>query len=215
MRNIHLCAMVVIALIFGACGDEEMTVPLDMDMPETITIQFHSVSVLPVKPDGCQWDGLTCSKVSDAQLADMIRFASDIYVSGSGYFTGMMADALAPMAADIMSQLSLPDPYAKTQLLFRDGTYTIETRTAGTCQDTLLCTYPTIKYTDVPYEEFDGLHVAVFDEDVLADDFIGSAKANRINIKYAYQHYKKTGGTVWLEVPFDDQGLIGIEISVY
>lgn len=202
MRSlVAVWALLVCAVFMTACGDEgeESTPNAVFKMPKTFTLQVHGVSVKPMKPDtNCQWDGPTCSPLSPDQIATVLKVVNHIYgPPGTKYFLGHMADALAPLLAEGWKKLALPDPYIVTNVVFRSGTFGPDSKSFA-CQDTLECYYTSHTYKNLVWKDYEQLDILVYDEDLISDDYMGSAGLTRDNVEYVFQKYEETGEPVWL-----------------
>jgi hypothetical protein len=172
------------------------------EIPFSADVTFLSVLMGPHSTDGCQWDGPTCSPLSDEQLGQITSLI--IRVSSLAFgATGVFAAALFQDAASDVSAIMLGGLMASTAPPDIFGTITVQDSLSGARVASVPVTnnsyQPSLGRVTFESVEMDNrvlVELELYDEDLSENDPVGPVFLDRNQLLTAWM----SGGNAWVLV---------------
>jgi len=185
----------------AVCGDDFCThdespwdCPRDCK-PTYVDVRFNYLLVGPVKADGCQWDGFSCSAPQEKELVDAI----------SALGGGLITTAIALYNSGVFNALNKPDPRGWIE----NGA---DRYHIPATQDQFMAPFgPQTVFRTVPYNSSMFFTLYIEDEDLANHDLIwtGNLRFNQFEQAFLSQE------DLWIDLRAQSQQqLVGINITV-
>lgn len=215
------CGLVAAILASAGCGDDghyglsdgaidgSFEDNVRPTLPSFVTLELHSVMVAPVKPDGCQWDGPTCSAISQGEFDQYAAAVTALFSAATG--TPVMEEAnqlLSMLGQSAYASLSKPDPFGRWVLTASAGR--VEESVAPV-QDTYTSSLRLDTVEGVPLDGTARLVVELWDEDFSNHDVIGTAELRQSDLIDALNFER----AYWVPTARSaNDGIVAVKISV-
>ncbi len=185
----------------AVCGDDACThqesawdCPADCQ-PTHVDVRFNYLLVGPVKSDGCQWDGLTCSAPQEKELVDALASLS----------RGAIATALSLYQSGVFNALNKPDPMGFIE-------YGVDYAEIPPSQDQFMAPFGAFAvFRTIPYNPSMFFNIQIQDEDLSNHDLIWTGNLRFQQFEQAFI----AGNDFWIDLRTESQNqLVGINITV-
>jgi len=187
--------------------------------PKVVTIHITQAVIAPFKADRCQWDGLFCSAVSEAQAKKLSGAVGGLIglAVGSSPWGAAAKTVIDFVALPAMKQLAKPDPFGGAQL-FAGGKWSAETPLAtlkNKDEDTFTPIWPGPPkppgWSNVTFTPDVRVRLTVYDGDLKSHDPIGVAELSNKDLAAVL----KSGKAQWLNTaPQTNNQLLLVQVSV-
>jgi hypothetical protein len=185
------------------CAREYATVERECALiPFYVDVTFLAALMGPTAPNGCQWDGPTCSVSQEIldELGDFIASATVAALLGPGFipeeFEAALGRIVSSMLAALFSSTAPPDIFGSITLRDSDVWAASDTRSFGVTNNSFRVDLNRITFRRVRMDRGVLATLRLFDEDVNYDDSVGPVNLDRNQFITAWL----TDGNAWVLV---------------
>lgn len=206
------------ALFFSGCND---TTPYtsasgqQVEIPRDVTISVHSVTVSPVKSNGCQWDGPTCNMPPSEVITTIGDTVSNFgELDPHAFAIGGFISTLGVLTREMTNRLALPDIATLIELNIGGGNTIWDE--SNRCEDQWQCNFVPLVSFYHPWSDVRDLVISSVDVDLTTNDVIGTITISKRDLSEAFAAQASgESSTYWVRSQSQAKGGIwGVEISV-